>query len=126
MPAISACVSRRRTLAGWPITSDRGGTFISSVRIAPAATIDCAPTRAVQKDRTHPDQALVVDRAAVDHGAMSDRHVVANRRRVRPIHHVDHNRVLDIGAPADTDAVYVAAHDGTHPDAALLSDFDVA
>ena len=43
MPAISASVSDRFTFPGLPITSDRGGTFMSSMTSVPAATIDSVP-----------------------------------------------------------------------------------
>ena len=50
----------------------------------PAATIDpVADVAAVEQDGAHPDQALVLDRAAVDDGRVADRHVVADCRRVR-------------------------------------------
>ena len=99
MSAISACVSSRFTLPGLPITSDRGGTFMPSVSSVPAATIDLrADVRAVQQNRAHADQALILDRAPVDDRAVADRHVVADDRRVRLLHDVHDGAVLHVAS----------------------------
>src|SRR5581483_3097917 len=45
MSSTSFCVSRRLTLPGLPITSERGGTCMFSVTSVPAATMEPAPTR---------------------------------------------------------------------------------
>ena len=98
-----------------------------STTSAPAATIEPEPiTRAVQQDRAHADQAPVLDRAAVDHRGMPDRHVVADGRRVRVLHDVHDRAVLDVRSAADADLVHVAADDDRHPDAALFADLHVA
>src|SRR5690606_27860179 len=46
MPATSSSLSSRRTLAGTPATSDRGGMAVPSSTSAPAATSDSRPTTA--------------------------------------------------------------------------------
>ena len=67
-----------------------------------------------------------MNRAAVQNRGVSDRHLVADARRVRAAHHVNDGAVLNIRPIADPDRVDVAANDDVHPDAALLADFDVS
>ena len=55
-----------------------------------------------------------------------DRDVIANRGRMRVVHHVDDRAVLHVGPPPDANAVHVAADDDVHPDAAFGADLDVA
>src|SRR5439155_2440692 len=62
----------------------------------------------------------------MQHRRMAYRHLVADARRVRVPHHVNHGAVLDIGPIADADHVHVAADDHVHPDAALFANFHVA
>ena len=82
------------------------------------------PARTIAIEST--DQAAVLDRASVHDRAVSDRDVVANRRRVRVLHDVHDGPVLDVRSAADADPVDVAANDDRHPDTALLADFHVA
>jgi len=62
----------------------------------------------------------------VDDGGVPNRHVIADRRRMRVLHDMNDRSVLHIGPAADTDAVHVTANDDHHPDAALFADLDVA
>ena len=57
---------------------------------------------------------------------VSDGDLVVNGRRMGVSHDVDDRAVLDVGPPADSDGVHVAAHDHVHPDAAFLADGHVA
>src|SRR5262249_55998125 len=62
----------------------------------------------------------------MDHGAMSDRHVVADRRGMRLAHHMHDGPVLNVRTAPDPDPMHVAPDHHRHPDAAFLPDFDVA
>ena len=69
----SSSVSSRRTLPGTPATSDGAGLRSPPARRCPAATSEPAPIdRAVQHGRVHPDQAVVLDGAAVHDGGVAD------------------------------------------------------
>ena len=78
--ATSASVSARRTFAGLPMTSDRGG--IDHALGARASRRRRSSPRpivgAVQQHRAHADQHAIADRAAVHDRAVADRHVVAD------------------------------------------------
>jgi len=99
---------------------------------------EVADVRALAEPRAGPqpgkrsDQGVLADlraddvRERADHGAVGDRHVVADAGRVRAGHRVDDRPVLDARALAHPDPVHVAPDHGAHPDAALLADFHVA
>ncbi len=52
--------------------------------------------------------------------------IVANVNAVLFLHAVQDAVVLNVGVVADADLVYIAAEDGVHPDAGVLSENDVA
>src|SRR4051812_32648398 len=81
---------------------------------------------AVQQHRTHADQYAILDRGAMNDGRVPDGYFIANDRRMRVSHHVDHGQVLDIGALADADVINIASNDDVHPDRGLGADLDVA
>ncbi len=95
---------------------------------------ECMPLdeAAVHDRRAHADQARVLHRAAVQHGAVADRDVGADRdreaaERVLRVVRDEHQRaVLDVRALADADAMRVAANDGGRPDRGIVSHRDVA
>ena len=67
---------------------------------------------------SHTYEASVFDRAAVDHGVVSDRDVLADDHRAAGIH-MDRNVVLQIRAGANRDRGAVAAQHRVVPDAGL-------
>src|SRR5699024_7473986 len=76
-------------------------------------------TCTVEDYRAHPDQAVILHRAAVHHRAVADRDVGTDAHRVSVID-VDHASVLDVAARAHLDAVHVAAQHTAVEDAGLL------
>src|SRR2546425_1881675 len=72
--------------------------------------------RVVQQDAPHPDQAFVLDRAAVQHGAVPDAHAGADRRG-KPLVHVNDRAVLHVAGLTDPDRRHIAAQHGPIPDA---------
>ncbi len=62
----------------------------------------------------------------MDHGAVPDRHVVADHGRMGLAHDVHQHQILEVGPRADTDRIHVSANDDVHPDAALGSEMHVA
>ena len=119
-PAVLQPFSRRlvhgRSSAGRPTTSEPGATSIPSSSKAPAPTTEPRPTRAVQDDRPHPDQALILDGAAVQDDTMAHRDPVPDRAGDARVG-MDHREVLDIGLLTDRDPVGIAAEDRVVPDA---------
>src|SRR5262249_49068740 len=59
-------------------------------------------SRAVEHDRSHADQAIVLDGAAVQDDAMADGYPTSHRAR-NPLVRVDHREILDVGLRTDRD-----------------------
>jgi len=73
-----------------------------------------ADPRAVEHHGLDPDQRTVAHRAAVQHGLVADRHVLADLERVARIG-VHHGAFLNIAVLADRDGLVVAAQRGAEP-----------
>ncbi len=114
--AISASVSARRTFAGTPITSEPGGTTVSSVTTAPAAMMEFSPICAVEDDAPHAHDDVVPHVRPVHNRPVSHGHTRADRTGRSGIG-VQHGPILDVAAAADADRVRIAAQHGTEPDA---------
>ena len=80
---------------------------------------------AIEEDRPHADQAVVLDGAAVQDDPMADGDPAPDRAG-DPRVGVDHREVLDVRLVADRDPVGVAAEHGVVPDARLDAQVDVA
>ena len=108
MFARSSSGRARTTLAGEPRTSEPGGMTVPPVT--------SAPDRAVEDDRAHADEHLVLDGAGMEDGGVADgdqfTHVAAE-----VVGEVDDGVVLDIGARADNDLMDVAPQGDVIPDA---------
>ena len=99
----------RRTFPGMPITIEPGGTTMPSGTSVPAATIEPVPIRQpFSRIAPMPIRHAILDRAAVDDGAVAHRHVVADDGRMGLAHDVDQRQVLEVGPRADADGVDVA------------------
>jgi len=81
---------------------------------------------AVQNAAAHSDQAIVSNRASVQHGLMSDGYVGTDDSRGGSRSHMHDAQVLDIGAIADPGIVDVTPDDRSEPDARLIAYVDVA
>ena len=79
-PLGSAASTVRTIRPGTPITSERGGTCIPSGITAPAATTLPRPDpHVVEQHAAHADEALVLDRAAVEDHPVADADPAARR-----------------------------------------------
>ena len=126
MDASSSVVRVAPDLAGQP-HDHRSGRHHEVFRNQRAGSHDrpCADAAAVQQNRAHPDQAPILDGAAMHDRAVSDRHIVADDGWMGITHDMDEGEVLNIGARADADGVDVASHDHVHPHAALWPEMHV-
>ncbi len=93
----------------------------------PAAMIDPAPIRApFRDDRSHADQAPVLNHAAMKRDRMAHRHVLAEIDAPLLLHSMQHAVVLNVGIGADANLVHVPAQDRVHPYRCVLAENDVA
>jgi hypothetical protein len=118
--------SSRRSLAGTPAHSVRGGT-ISAFRNHRAGGDDGAgaDAAAVEDGCAHANEHLVLHHAAVDGGVVANGHPVAHDDRVGVALAVQHGAVLHVGVRAHADGVHVAAQYGVHPHRGALAQRDV-
>jgi len=79
----------------------------------------------IEQHRAHRNQAIVVDRRAVNDGAMTDGDAPADRGRDAVVG-VDDRAVLDVAVITDDDLVGVAADNGGGPDGHARSEGDIA
>jgi hypothetical protein len=84
-----------------------------------------ADPRVIEYDRTHPDQAFVLNRTTVQDDPVAHDHSAADRAGNSRVG-VDHRKILNVGLCADRNLVGVAAKDGVVPDACILAEVDVA
>ena len=87
----------------------------------PAATID--PGRdpgAIEDDRTHPDQAVITDLAAMEDGAVSGHDACPDRAGISWVG-MQNCAILNVGASPDRDPLGVATENGVEPDACFGS-----
>ena len=102
-------------LAGAPTISELSGNTLPSVTSALAPTRQLAPTRVIEHGRSHPDQGVVADRAAMQDRVVAYGASGPDAER-RPTVRVEKRRFLDIGRLADVDQLVVAAKDRSEPD----------
>ena len=86
----------------------------------------CPDTRVVENDRTDADQHLVLEGAAVYRGVVANGDPLSDVNGVEIAHAVENGAVLTVRACAAANGVHVSAHDGIHPDARLLSEYNVS
>jgi hypothetical protein len=117
---------RRRTIAGSPITIDPAARPSPPAPAPPPPRSTRADAAAVEQDGAHPDEAPVLDGAAVDDGLCPT--VTWSPITVGWVSRITWTRarILDVGPGPDPDRVDVTPHDDVHPDAALRADVDVA
>ena len=85
-----------------------------------------ADTGVVQDHDADADEAGIFNNAAVDGGVVANRDPIADDDRIAMAHSVEHGAVLHVGVGTDGNGVDVAAHDGVHPDAGMLTQGYVA
>src|ERR1043165_5733738 len=84
-----------------------------------------ANTRSVEDRRTHSDQTVIFDHAAVDDCTVADRAVITDHGCELPRGHVRDRAVLQVGARADPDRVGITAHHRRVPDRRLVADHNI-
>lgn len=82
--------------------------------------------RAVHHAGLHPHEAVILDRAGVEDGAVAHGDAVTNIGALKVAGGVDDGAVLDVRAFADFDVIDVPAQDAVVPDVCPLPDFHVA
>jgi hypothetical protein len=80
---------------------------------------------AVEQDRTHADQAVVLDRASMKNHAMTGGDPRTDRARQTRIG-MNHGQVLNIRCFAYGDPLDIAAKDGVVPDARIFTEMNVS
>jgi hypothetical protein len=74
----------------------------------------------------HPDQAIRLDRAAVQHYSVADRHVVVKNKGILILHDVTYRTVLNVCVAADADVMDITANDAVVPNAGVITDNNVS
>src|SRR5690625_6785615 len=80
----------------------------------------------VQNGGVNTYQDSVVQCTAMDHGVMSNRHIISDPGGVRLMGHMHRCVVLYIGAVPDRNPVHIAAYGHIKPYSAILTDGDIA
>ncbi len=80
----------------------------------------------VHDDRTHTDQYIVMQGAAMYNGMMSDRDFVPNGGAIALVSTVDAGPVLHIDLVPDIDEIHVSAYDGIEPKTAVIPAYHIA
>ena len=75
----------------------------------------------IHYNRTHTDQNIVVQMAAMDYCIVTDTAIVADRSFSFLVGTVDNDPVLDVYFITDPDTVNVATDHSVEPDTALIS-----
>jgi hypothetical protein len=80
---------------------------------------------AIQEDRSHSDEALIFDDAAMENGPMANADATANGAR-HPVVHMDHTEILDVGFVADLDWGHIPSNHRVVPNAGVAAKAHVA
>ena len=74
----------------------------------------------------HPDQYAILDRAPVQYHTVTDRHFVPDDQRMGIVRDMQHAEILHIRPVPDADVMHIAPDHGIEPDAAILTQHDIA